>query len=196
MENTTVATMTKEEIAINKKVTSYVTKFNKAFESCEKSAWKLAQVVYETVKSEDFKDVFGTITNYSKALNYSKSSISKMVYAYERRLLLIEDSEDNAKFQRSQIEEMATIPMTETITFIEEEEVTTEDTVKEVREKVSHYMNKLNGVEESVESEESEESEEVEETENDIMIIKYMGEEYQIVSEELLNKILDLLAEG
>lgn len=194
MENTTVTTLTKEEIAINKKVASYVTKFNKAFESCEKSAWKLAQVVYETVKSEDFKEVFGTITNYAKTLNYSKASISKMVYAYERRLLLIEDSEDNAKYQRSQIEEMATIPMSDTLAFIEEEEVTTEDTVKEVREKVSHYMDKLNGVEESVESEKS--VEETEETENDIMIIKYMGEEYQIVSEELLNKILDLLAEG
>lgn len=193
MENTTVTTLTKKEIAINKKVASYVNKFTKAFESCEKSAWKLAQVVYETVKSEDFKEVFGTITNYAKALNYSKASISKMVYAYERRLLLIEDSEDNAKYQRSQIEEMATIPMNETLTFIEEEEVTTEDTVKEVREKVAHYMDKLNGVEESVESEETEE---VEETDNDIMIIKYMGEEYQIVSEELLNKILDLLAEG
>lgn len=194
MENTTVTTMTKEEIAISKKATSYVNKFTKAFESCEKSAWKLAQVVYETVKSEDFKEVFGTITNYANALNYSKSSISKMVYAYERRLILIEQSEDNAKYQRSQIEEMAIIPMSDTLNFIEEEEVTTEDTVKEVREKVSHYMDKLNGVEENADSEETGETEETEETENDMMIVTYRGDEYQIITEELKTKILELLA--
>lgn len=183
--------MTKEEIAISKKANSYISKFNKAFETCEKSAWKLAQVVYETVKAEDFKDVFGTITNYAKELNYSKSAISKMVNAYERRMILLEESEENVNYQRSQIEEMATIPMSETMTFIEEEEVTTDDTVKEVREKVSHYLDKMNGVEES---EESEESEDLEESANDeTMIITYKGEEYQIFTEELKTKILELL---
>lgn len=187
MENTN-----KNEVALQRKATNYVNKYNNAMQGCEKSAWKLCQVVYETVNSPDFGEVFGTMSNYAKALDVSKASLSKYYKAYERRQLLIEQNEENANFSVTQIAEFSGVSMEDTKDFVEVENVTTNDTAHDIREKAKHYTTPESNTEET--EGESESTEETTETiDCDCMVVVYNGEEIQVLNEETKNKIKELL---
>lgn len=178
--------------AIEKKQNSYISKYNKVIEKCNKTAWELAKVVYDTVNANDFEEVFGTMTEYSKALNVSKSSLSKMVKAYERRIDLLEINENYALFTRTHIEEMSPINEEDVEEFLEVERVTVDDSAKDIREKAIHFVNSKKEPDETDVVEDTEESEEVDENYN-CMLLTYKGTEYQITSEEMIAKIKELL---
>lgn len=177
--------------AIEKKQNVYINRYNKVVEKCNRTAWELAKVVYETVNSEDFKDVFGTQTEYAKKLGVSNSALSKFVDAYERKLILLENNPEFEKMNRSNVEEMTTIETEDMHNFITWEDVQPTDSVKVIREKVKHFKN--GELEETKETEETEETEDCEESENDLMILTYKGIEYQIITEEMIEKIKTLL---
>ena len=185
MENTN-----KNAVALQRKQNTYVNKYNNAMSGCEKSAWNLCKVVYETVKAEDFAEVFGTMTEYSKALGVSKSSLTKYYKAYERRQLLIEQNEENAKFSVTQIAEFSGVSMEDTKDFVEVENVTTNDTAQAIREKAKHYTKP-----ETEETEgEGESTEETTETiDCDYMVVTYNGEEIQVMNADTIKAIKELL---
>ena len=182
--------LTSDIKAIEKKQNSYINRYNKVIEKCNKSAWELAKVVYETVNADDFSEVFGTMTEYAKALNVSKSGLSKMARAYERKVALLETNEDFESYQLSHVEELAVIEVELISDFVEVEVLLPTDTVKTIREKVKHYTK------EDVEEVTEEATEEVaEETDDnyDCMILTYKGTEYQIVTDDMINQIKELL---
>lgn len=182
----------RNEVALQRKASTYVNKYNNAMQGCEKSAWKLCQVVYETVNAPDFGEVFGTMTNYAKALDVSKASLSKYYKAYQRRQILLEQNEENVNFSVTQIAEFSAVEVDNTLEFVEVEEVTTEDTAQTIREKAKHYLGK-----DTEETETDGEDESTEETENAIdcnfMVVIYNGEEFQVMSEDKINVIKELL---
>ena len=177
--------------AIEKKQNSYINKYNKVIEKCNKSAWELAKVVYETVNADDFEEVFGSMTEYAKALNVSKSGLSKMARAYERKIALLETNADFENYQLSHVEELAVIDVEAISDFVEVEVLLPTDTVKTIREKVKHYTKEETEATEEAEAEEAE-SEEADANYN-LMILTYKGTEYQIITEEMINKIKELL---
>lgn len=183
--------MEKNEIALQRKATNYVSKYNNAMKGCEKSAWKICQVVYETVNSTDFEEVFGTMNNYAKELNVSKSSLSKYYKAYERRQLLIEQNEENANFSVTQIAEFSGVSMEDTKDFVDVENVTTNDTSHDIREKAKHYTTPESDAEETEETDGEGENDNT--LDCDCMVVLYNGEEIQVVNEETKNKIKELL---
>ena len=127
-----------------------ITIYNKAMENCEKSAWHVAQVIYETVNREDFKKLFGTKKAYAEALGVNKSTVTKMESAYERKLLLADN------YTATQISEMGKVETVNLLDFIETEKVTVEDTCKVIREKADHYVKQVIEEAEEVASEETE----------------------------------------
>jgi len=178
---------------IEKKQNSYINKYNKVIEKCNKSAWELAKVVYETVNADDFAEVFGTMTEYAKALNVSKSGLSKMARAYERKLALLENNEEFEKYQISHVEELAVLEVEEISNFVKFEDLHPTDTVKTIREKVKHYTKEFaKDVEETEETTEETTEEETDENYN-CMILKYKGTEYQITTDDMIDKIKNLL---
>lgn len=187
MENTN-----KNEVALQRKQDGYIKKYNNALSGCEKSAWNLCKVVFETVNAEDFADVFGTMSNYAKVLNVSKGSLSKYYKAYQRRQLLIETDENNANYSVSQIAEFSAVDVEDTIDFVEVEEVTTADTTADIREKAKHYLNK--DAEETTEETDGEETAEEENTiDCECMVVIYNGEEIQVLGEDKIKAIKELL---
>lgn len=186
MENTN-----KNEVVLQRKANTYINKYNNAMSGCEKSAWNLCKVVFETVNAEDFANVFGTMTNYAKALNVSKGSLSKYYKAYQRRQILIEQNEENASYSVSQIAEFSSIAVDDTIDFVEVEEVTIEDTTADIREKAKHYLNK--DAEETTEETDAEETTEENTIDCDCMVVIYNGVEIQVMSEDKIKAIKELL---
>lgn len=178
--------------AIEKKQNSYISKYNKVIEKCNKNAWELAKVVYDTVNANDFEEVFGTMTEYAKALNVSKSSLSKMAKAYERRIELLEINENYALLTRTHVEEMSPVNDEDTEEFLEVERVTVEDSAKDIREKAIHFVNSKKEPDETNVVEETDVIEEVDENFN-CMLLTYKGTEYQITSDEMIEKIKALL---
>ncbi len=182
------------ELQITKAQEKYIANYNKAVAGCVKSAWGLAEVVHKTVNAKDFEEVFGNIDGYAKHLNVAKSTISKLAKSYERKLLIdAQETDADKNFSVGQIEEFGKIPVAETLTFIEEQEVTTADTTKVIREKVKNYCDPVVESDESEELEESDESEMQEENTNESMFISYKGTEYQITNDEIINAIIHLL---
>lgn len=188
MENTN-----KNEVALQRKQDGYIKKYNNALSGCEKSAWNLCKVVFETVNAEDFADVFGTMSNYAKALNVSKGSLSKYYKAYQRRQLLIEQNEENATYSISQITEFSSVEMEDTLDFVEVEEVTTADTTADIREKVKHYLNKDAEETDGEETDGEETAEEENAIDCDCMVVIYNGEEIQVLGEDKIKAIKELL---
>lgn len=186
MENTN-----KNEVALQRRQDTYVKKYNNAMSGCEKSAWNLCKVVFETVNAEDFADVFGTMSNYAKVLNVSKGSLSKYYKAYQRRQLLIEQNENNVNYSVSQITEFSAIAVDDTIDFVEVEEVTTADTTADIREKAKHYLNK--DAEETDGEETTEETDAEETIDCECMVVIYNGEEIQVLGEDKIKAIKELL---
>lgn len=193
MYETTNKETKKNEVALQRKANTYINKYNNAMSGCEKSAWNLCKVVFETVNAPDFADVFGTMSNYAKALDVSKASLSKYYKAYERRKLLIEQNEENTNFSVTQVAEFSPISMSETKDFVTFEEVTTEDTALEIREKAKHYISHFYPpvYEETTEETDTEETEET--IDCDCMVVIYNGEEIQVLNEDKIKAIKELL---
>ena len=59
-----------------------IDKYFKAIDRARNSAWGVAKVVTETVKSDKFDEDFGSLTTYAAAIGLSKSSVSLQVRAY------------------------------------------------------------------------------------------------------------------
>lgn len=184
------------ELQINKKRDSYVAKYEKAVNGCVKSAWTLAEIVYNTVNACDFKDVFGTIDGYAKTLNVSKSSISKLVKAYERKLFIEMNMTDAPALSLGQIEEFGKIDINESVDFIETKSVSSDDTTKVIREKARMFLNgdySEEQQEQEQEHEQEQEQEQVFEQLDEIMTISYNGEIYNIIDEDTINRIMEII---
>lgn len=135
-----------------------VKKYNTALSKCEKATWDVAKVIYETVNHPEFKKLFGTKKEYAKEIGLSQATVSKMESAYGRKLLLADD------YSATQIAEMGKIEDDCLTDFVEVENVSVEDTCKEIREKANDYIKKLSPDEvEEVTEEEATEEEETEE---------------------------------
>ena len=142
--------MSKEKNEIVKidavKAEKYIAKYNNVLVRCNRTAWELAKVVYDTVKAKDFEQAFGTMSEYAKALGVDKSSITKMVKAYDRKLYItcLNDCNDEEvisnDFSLGQIEEFVRVPEEETADFVNAYKITSATKTKVIRECVNAYL--------------------------------------------------------
>ena len=186
-----------EVATMNKKAEGAVNRYNKALASAQKSAWNVAKIVYETVNSKDFKDMFGSLAEYSKEIGCCKATVSNMVNAYASYLVLPNKKEIPALgLSYSQIVEMRKLNDDEKIECAELYEIDEKTTTKEVREFANDYLNSKKVVEDSAEADGEADIEETEEENDnvDIMNITYKGNEYHITDVVTINNILSLLA--
>ena len=182
---------------MNKKAEGAVNRYNKALASAQKSAWNVAKVVYETVNSKDFNEMFGSLSEYSKEIGCCKATVSNMVNAYTSYLALPSKEDKHALgLAYSQIVEMRKLNDDEKIECVELYEIDEKTTTKEVREFANDYLNSKKVVEDSAETDEESDSEE-ENTEPDdtnVMTIVYKGTEYNITDTVTINNVLSLLS--
>ena len=185
-----------EVATMNKKAEGAVTRYNKALASAQRSAWNVAKVVYETVNSKDFNEMFGSLAEYSKEIGCCKATVSNMVNAYASYLALPSKEDKPALgLAYSQIVEMRKLEDTEKIECVELYEIDEKTTTKEVREFANDYLNTKKVVEDSAVASEETDTEEAEENDNvDIMNIVYKGTEYHITDTVMINNILLLLS--
>ena len=186
------------EVAImNKKAEGAVNRYNKALASAQKSAWNVAKVVYETVNSKDFNEMFGSLSEYSKEIGCCKATVSNMVNAYASYLVLPNKDEIPALgLSYSQIVEMRKLNDDEKIECVELYEIDEKTTTKEVREFANDYLNSKKVVEDSAETDEETDSEadKAETDDTDAMTIMYKGTEYHITDPVTINNVLSLLS--
>ena len=124
-----------------------------AVENGKKYAWKIAEVIYNTVNSKDFSKAFLSHHEYALAIGFSDSKISKAISCYEKHLHLIENNQPN--FSLGQIEETAKIEIEEIDDFIYDTKVNELTTIKEMRKAVKSWLNRNNEDIETVEDEET-----------------------------------------
>ena len=128
------------------KAEKYVAMYRNVLTRCDRTAWELAKVVYDTVKAKDFEQAFGTMTEYAKALGVDKSGITKMVKAYERKLYITDLNAHNEKqaidseFSLGQIEEFVRVPEEETADFVNAYKITSATKTKVIRECANAYL--------------------------------------------------------
>ena len=72
-----------ELATISKRGEQAISRYFKAIDNARKSAWDIAKVVHDTVKSETFDNDFGSMTTYADAIGLSKGSISLQTRAYD-----------------------------------------------------------------------------------------------------------------
>ena len=72
-----------ELATISKRGEQAISRYFKAVDKARKSAWGIAEVVHDTVKSATFDDDFGSMTTYADAIGLSKGSISLQTRAYD-----------------------------------------------------------------------------------------------------------------
>ena len=187
-----------EVATMNKKAEGAVTRYNKALASAQKSAWNVAKVVYETVNSKDFNEMFGSLTEYSKEIGCCKAAVSNMVNAYTSYLALPSKEDKPALgLAYSQIVEMRKLNDDEKIECVELYEIDEKTTTKDVREFANDYLNAKKAVEDNEEVADGEtDIEEIEEENDnvDIMNITYKGTEYHITDTVTINNVLSLLS--
>ena len=136
-----------EVVAIDPtKAEKYIAKYQNVLTRCNKTAWELAKVVHDTVKAKDFEQAFGTMTEYAKALGVDKSSVTKMVKAYERKLY-ITDTNDCAgsevitsDFSLGQIEEMTSVDADLTEDFVKAYKINSATPTKTIRECAKAFL--------------------------------------------------------
>ena len=128
------------------KAEKYIAKYQNVLTRCNKTAWELAKVVHDTVKAKDFEQAFGTMTEYAKALGVDKSSVTKMVKAYERKLY-ITDTNDCAgsevipsDFSLGQIEEMTSVEADLTEDFVKAYKINSATPTKTIRECAKAFL--------------------------------------------------------
>lgn len=117
----------------------FVDKYYTVLAVCEKATWEVAKVVYETVKDQDFKEVFGTIEKYGKKIGLSKGQVSNLVKSYARKELL--HSIDNA-YSLTQVQEFNAIKSDDEVkACIESKEITPDMTCREIRKLIKEWEN-------------------------------------------------------
>ena len=186
-----------EVATMNKKAEGAINRYNKALASAQKSAWNIAKVVYETVNSKDFNEMFGSLAEYSKEIGCCKATVSNMVNAYASYLALPSKNDIPALgLAYSQIVEMRKLNDDEKVECVELYEIDEKTTTKEVREFTNDYLNAKKAVEDSAEAgEESDsESDKAETYDTDTMTIMYKGTEYNITDIVTINNVLALLS--
>ena len=159
------------------------------FAKVEKSAWTVAKCYYDIVNGELFKDDFETLTAFAEYMGVNKSTISRMVNAYTKKLACGLDA-----YTTAQVIEMLPIKDNEKVTeCIELMAITPNDTQKEVRTKVKEYLHP-----ETKETSETSETEETSETSETEKMFYYFYGDIQIMPteedckklEKILNKYL------
>lgn len=174
-----------------------VDSYYKKLETCEKSAWSLAQLIYDTVNAPNFDECFKSLREYAKAIGSDVSSVSRKCKAVERKMYIEQNLEELPKLGVSQIIETAPIENEQLEEFITLNEITEKSTVKEVREAVKDFCKKTEDSAEDVDDtteDSAEESTEGSAENGDCeMFIEYADEAYEITNTEIINKILELL---
>lgn len=166
------------------KAEKYITKYNNVLVRCNRTAWELAKVVYDTVKAKDFEQAFGTMAEYAKALGVDKSGVTKMVKAYERKLYITDLNARNEKqaidseFSLGQIEEFVRVPEEETADFLNAYKITSETKTKVIRECANAYLAK-----DEETTEESTADESTEESTDDEMTVDEINEAVNLTVE-------------
>ena len=122
-----------------------------AVENGKKYAWKIAEVIYNTVNDKKFEKAFSSQHDYAVAIGFSDSKISKAISCYEKHLHLIENNQPN--FSLGQIEETAKIEVEEMDDFIADTKVNESTTIKEMRKAVKSWINRNNEDTEPLEDE-------------------------------------------
>ena len=164
--------------------------YYKKLATCEKSAWSLAQLIYDTVNAPNFAECFSSMREYAKAINMDVSSVTRKCKAVERKLYIEQNLTELPQLGVSQIIETAPIEDSKLEEFVSLNEITEKSTVKEVREAVKDFIGKA----EEAEAEEAEAEEaEAEEAKPKSMYIEYNDTSYEIFSPETIEKILELL---
>ena len=182
-----------ELAAMNKKAEGAVNRYNKALANAQKSAWNVSKVVYETVNSKDFNEMFGSLTEYSKEIGCCKATVSNMVNAYASYLALPNKNEIPALgLSYSQIVEMRKLNDDEKVECVELYEIDEKTTTKEVREFANDYLNSKKVVETGEEPDSEADKAETDNT--DSMTIMYKGTEYNITDIVTINNVLALLS--
>ena len=171
-----------------------VDNYYKKLATCEKSAWSLAQLIYDTVNAPNFAECFSSMREYAKAINMDVSNVTRKCKAVERKLYIEQNLTELPQLGVSQIIETAPIEDSKLEEFVSLNEITEKSTVKEVREAVKDFLGKTEA-ETEAEAEEAEETEEAEEAEAKpkSMYIEYNDTSYEIFSPETIEKILELL---
>ena len=168
-----------------------VDNYYKKLATCEKSAWSLAQLIYDTVNAPNFAECFSSMREYAKAINMDVSSVTRKCKAVERKLYIEQNLTELPQLGVSQIIETAPIEDSKLEEFVSLNEITEKSTVKEVREAVKDFLGKTEAEEAETESEEAET--ESEEAKPKSMYIEYNDTSYEIFSPETIEKILELL---
>ena len=175
-----------------------VDNYFKKLATCEKSAWSLAQLIYDTVNAPNFAECFSSMREYAKAINMDVSSVTRKCKAVERKLYIEQNLTELPQLGVSQIIETAPIEDNKQEEFVSLNEITEKSTVKEVREAVKDFIGKTEAETEAEEAEAETETEaEAEEAEAEAkpksMYIEYNDTSYEIFSPETIEKILELL---
>lgn len=178
MSNTTIATVTINNKALNAQLTTIKNEMVKA----EKSLWRIAKAYATIVDGELFKDDFGTLENLGQYVGCSKSTISRMVNAYKAKnnFALTDD------YTTSQVIEL--LPCKDNIVeCIETMGITPNDSQKDIRTKVKNYLHPQTEEDTKDEIVEVVESEEVEE-----LNIIYKGQKIELTGSDYI-KVTDIL---
>lgn len=155
------------------------------FAKVEKSAWTVAKCYYDIVNGELFKDDFETLTAFAEYMGVNKSTISRMVNAYTKKLACGLDA-----YTSTQVIEMLPIKENEKVNeCIEVMAITPNDTQKEVRAKVKEYLHPTaESTEETAES-----TEETAESTEDKQFYYFYGDIQIMPSEEDCKKLEKIL---
>lgn len=172
-----------------------VDNYYKKLETCEKSAWALAQLIYDTVNAPNFNECFKSLREYAKAIGTDVSNVSRKCKAVERKMYIEQNFEELPQLGVFQIIETAPIDNEQFEEFVMLNEITEKSTVKEVRDAVKDFCKKAEDNAEETEDVDNTTEEEAGETESGrkSMYIEYDGTSYDIYSEDTINKILELL---
>lgn len=122
------------------KAEKYLAKYRTALTRSVKSAWELVKVVHDTVKAKDFEQAFGSLTEYSKALQeWSK----RMNVSYTLPILTIARKKEiiSSDFSLGQIEEFVKVPEEKTEEFITAYKIDSKTPTKTIRECANAYIN-------------------------------------------------------
>ena len=116
-----------------------VRQYNTAVEKCEKSAWGLCELVYNTTNRKDFNKAFKNDAEYAKAIGKSKAYVSGMKKAYEKRTELLEKGID---LPLGNVLELVRADSEKVNALIDKGVITNESTAKEIREAVKNGAEK------------------------------------------------------
>ena len=116
-----------------------VRQYNTAVEKCEKSAWGLCELVYNTTNRKDFNKAFKNDAEYAKAIGKSKAYVSGMKKAYEKRAELLEKGID---LPLGNVLELVRADSEKVNALIDKGVITNESTAKEIREVVKNGAEK------------------------------------------------------